>query len=95
MAPTHESEGEEEFTTSTGSDSNKIVAEDNSKTVSEANEEIREAAENGATVVEDKETGITAVTETQPQAPAEEEKEESQQRVDLDFSQAVDAVNEK
>lgn len=95
IAPTHESEGEEEFTTSTGSDSNKIVAEDNSKTVSEANEEIREAAENGATVVEDKETGITAVTETQPQPVAEEEEKETQQRVDLDFSTAVDATNEK
>lgn len=93
MASTHESAGEEQFTTSNGSDSNKIVAEDNSKSVGEANEEIREAQDNGAVVVEDKVTGVTAVTETQP--AAEEEKEESQQRVELDFSTAVDAVNEK
>lgn len=93
IAPTHESEGEEEFATSTGSNSNKIVAEDNSKAVEEANEEIREAQDNDAVVVEDKVTGVTAVTETQE--PAVEEEKETQKRVDLDFSQAVDAVNEK
>ena len=93
IAPTHESEGEEEFATSTGSNSNKIVAEDNSKAVEEANEEIREAQDNGAVVVEDEVTGVTAVTETQE--PAVEEEKETQKRVDLDFSQAVDAVNEK
>lgn len=93
MAPTHESEGEEEFTTSTGSDSNKIVAEDNSKTVEEANEEIQKAADNGAVVVEDEVTGVTAVTETQESAA--EQEESTQQRVDLDFSTAVDATNEK
>lgn len=81
--------------TTTGSTTNKVVVEDNSQAVEKANEEIREAESNGATVVEDKETGITASSETQPQPAAEEEKEESQQRVDLDFSSAVDAVNEK
>ncbi len=95
IAPTHESEGEEEFATSTGSNSNKIVAEDNSKAVEEANEEIREAQDNGATVVEDEVTGVTAVTETQPTPATEEEESSTQQRVELDFSQAVDATNEK
>lgn len=94
MTSSHESAGEEQFATSTGSNSNKIVAEDNSKTVEEADEEIRQASENGATVVEDEVTGVTAVTETQPQ-PAAEEESSTQQRVELDFSTAVDAVNEK
>lgn len=93
IAPTHESAGEQEFTTSNGSDSNKIVAEDNSKTVEEANEEIQKAADNGAVVVEDEVTGVTAVTETQESAA--EQEESTQQRVDLDFSTAVDATNEK
>lgn len=81
--------------TTTGSTTNKIVVEDNSKAVEAANEEIREAAENGAVIVEDKETGVTASSETQPQEETAEEEKETQKRVDLDFSQAVDAVNEK
>lgn len=95
MTSSHESAGEEQFTTSNGSDSNKIVAEDNSKSVGEANEEIREAQDNGAVVVEDKVTGVTAVTETQPTPAAEEEEKETQKRVDLNFSTAIDATNEK
>lgn len=95
IAPTHESEGATTATTTTGTTYNKVVAEDNSKAVAEADEEIREAESNGATVIEDEVTGVTAVTETQPTPAAEEEKEESQQRVELDFSTAVDAVNEK
>ena len=92
IAPTHESEGATTATTTTGSNTNKVVAEDNSKAVEKANEEIREAESNGAVIVEDDVTGVTAVTETQPAA---EEKGETQQRVDLDFSSAVDATNEK
>lgn len=92
IAPTHENVSAPKAETTTGSTTNKVVAEDNSLAVVEADEEIRQAAENGATVVEDQETGVTAVTETQPAA---EEKGETQKRVDLDFSSAVDATNEK
>lgn len=95
IAPTHKSEGATEATTTTGTTYNKVVAEDNSQAVAKADEEIQAAKDNGAVVVEDKETGITAVTETQPQEPAVEEEKETQKRVDLDISQAVDAVNEK
>ena len=90
IAPTYENERATEATT-TGSNTNKVV-EDNSKAVAGADEEIREAQDNGATVVESEETGVTAVSESQP---AVEEKDSTQQRVDLDFSSAVDAVNEK
>lgn len=92
IAPTYENEGATTATTTTGSNTNKVVAEDNSQAVVEADEEIQAAKDNGAVVVEDKVTGVTAVTETQT---AEEEKGETQQRVDLDFSSAVDATNEK
>ena len=95
IAPTHESEGATTATTTTGSNTNKVVAEDNSQAVAEADEEIREAESNGATVIEDEVTGVTAVTETQPQETAEEEKSSTQERVELNFSQAVDATNEK
>lgn len=91
IAPTYENERATEATT-TGSNTNKVVVEDNSKAVAGADEEIREAQDNGATVVESEETGVTAVSESQP---AVEEKDSTQQRVDLDFSSAVDAVNEK
>ena len=94
IAPTHESEGATEATTTTGTTYNKVVAEDNEAAIKAADEEIRQASENGAIIVEDQDTGVTAVTETQP-APAEEEEESTQKRVDLDISQAVDAVNEK
>ena len=92
IAPTYENEGATEATTTTGSTNNKVVAEDNEAAIKAADEEIRQASENGAIIVEDQETGVTAVTETQPAA---EEKGETQQRVDLDFSSAVDATNEK
>ena len=91
IAPTYENERATEATT-TGSNTNKVVVEDNSKAVAGADEEIREAQDNGATVVESEETGVTAVSESQP---AVEEKDSTQQIVDLDFSSAVDAVNEK
>ena len=82
--------------TTTGSTTNKVVVEDNSEAVVEADEEIREAESNGATVVESEETGVTAVSENKPQpAPAEEEEKETQKRVDLNFSTAIDATNEK
>lgn len=92
IAPTYENEGATTATTTTGSTNNKVVAEDNEAAIKAADEEIREAAENGATVVEDAETGVTAVSETQP---AEEEEKETQKRVDLNFSTAIDATNEK
>lgn len=93
ISPTHESEGETTSTTTTGSNTNKVVVEDNSQAVVEADEEIQAAKDNGAVVVEDKETGVTAVSETQP--AVEEEKESTQKRVELNFSEAVDATNEK
>lgn len=92
IAPTYENEGATTATTTTGSTNNKVVAEDNEAAIKAADEEIREAQDNGATVVESEETGVTAVSESQP---AVEEKDSTQQRVDLDFSSAVDAVNEK
>lgn len=95
ITPTYENDGATEATTTTGSTNNKVVAEDNSQAVEKANEEIREAQDNGATVVEDTETGVTAVSETQPTPATEEEKYSTQERVELDFSNVVDATNEK
>ncbi len=92
IAPTHKSEGATTATTTTGTTYNKVVDEDNSQAVAKADEEIRQAQDNGATVVESEETGVTAVSETQP---AEEEEKETQKRVDLNFSTAIDATNEK
>lgn len=93
ISPTRESEGETTSTTTTGTTYNKVVVEDNSQAVAEADEEIQKASENGAVVVEDEVTGITASSETQP--AVEEEKESTQKRVELNFSEAVDATNEK
>lgn len=93
IAPTYENDGATEATTTTGSTNNKVVAEDNTAAIAEADEEIHQAESNGATVVEDEVTGITASSETQP--AVEEEKESTQKRVELNFSEAVDATNEK
>ena len=92
IAPTHKSEGATEATTTTGTTYNKVVAEDNSQAVAKADEEIQAAKDNGA-VVEDKETGYCCYRNSTKE-PAVEEEKETQKRVDLDISQAVDAVNE-
>ena len=74
----------------TGSNSNTITASDNTQEEAKQDAEIEEEKEEGATIVEDTNTGITAGSSTKP---IEEEKDEST-KVDLDFDSAIGLESE-
>lgn len=74
----------------TGSNSNTITASDNTQEEAKQDAEIEQAKEEGDTVVENTNTGITAGSSTKP---IEEEKDEST-KVDLDFDSAIGLESE-
>lgn len=76
--------------TTTGSNFNSITASDNNAEAEKQDAEIEAAKEEGATIVEDANTGIVAGSSNKP---IEEEKDEST-KVDLDFDSAIDLETE-
>ena len=77
--------------TTTGTTANSITASDNKEETEKQNAEIEAEKENGATIVEDAETGITASSSTKP--VVDEVKDETE-KVEINTDSAIDIESE-